>query len=99
MNLSEKMPFLLFLSASFFFGLICIGNPFLVARLIAWLFLWPVSKLTNNSEIEEVLDLINEPDAYMEDFSGQIQTIRRAGYIGISAILLGTCIVLSCGLG
>jgi hypothetical protein len=93
----EEIIHLLILILSFIFGLICINNPFVVARLIAmWFKLVSGSSFErykdNNTDLKDVFELINQPSEYMRRFSNQITTIQRTGYIAVFVSVIGVCI-------
>jgi hypothetical protein len=99
MSFLEKVFPLFILAISFVFGLVCVNNPFVVARIIVlWVRFASSSSLegykTNNTKIKEAFELIDQPSAYVEKFSNQIQTIRRTGYVAIFVAVIGVCIGL-----
>jgi hypothetical protein len=95
---------LVVLAGSFTFGLLCVNNPFVIARLIAlWFRFVSGSSLEKykyrNKRIKEVFELIDQPEIYMQTFSNQIRLIRFTGYTALFVAIGGACIFLLNGLG
>ena len=103
-ELMKTVFVLVVLAGLFTFGLLCINNPFLVARLIALWFRFisgsSFEKYENrNKKIKEAFELIDHPEIYMQTFSNQIRLIRLTGYTALFVAIGGACIFLLSGLG
>ncbi len=102
MHIMEKFINLLILALTLGLGIICIKNPFIIARLIALWFKFASGNSfehykSSNTRLNEVYELIDSPNLYEERFSRQIDTIRRTGYVAIFVVVIGVCIALSGG--
>ena len=98
----EKLIYLLVLALLFIFGLLCINSPFSIAHIIALWFSFVSDGsfekyMRNNSQIEDVFELIDDPNHYIERFSDQIQMIRWSGYTALFVAVTGACIMLMGG--
>ena len=102
MNFLSILIELLLLAISFMFGVLCIKNPFVVARIIALWFRFVSGSSfehykSSNNRLNDVFELMDKPSSYMKRYSRQIDIIRFTGYIAIFVSVVGSCIAFSSG--
>jgi hypothetical protein len=94
-HISGDISPLIFSLGAFLYGLVACFFPFTVARLLV---LWPkfvASKIFRDNAIpskaKEAMALINDPEAYQEQFGYQLLIIRATGGF---ILLLFCCMIL-----